>query len=235
MDDKKDQPFMVLKSISKGFNTKEINIEILNQVDFDIHKGESIAIVGPSGIGKSTLLHLLGTLDRPDQGSLFFMGRDLFSMKDEKLALFRNEKIGFVFQFHHLLAGFTAVENVMIPCMIGPGKKNTKKRAKEKAKVILERVGLLHRLFHRVEDLSGGEQQRVAMARALVMEPDLLLADEPTGNLDRKNSQEAHSLLMELNRELGMTLIVVTHNNELAGLMQKKVTIKDGKIVNCEL
>jgi len=231
MDNNKNQPLMRLRSVSKGFNTKDEKIEILNQVDFDIYKGQTIAVVGASGIGKSTFLHVIGTLDRPDSGSLFFQDCDLLSMNDEKLARFRNKKIGFVFQFHHLLSGFTALENVMIPCMIS---RVSRKQAMEKAKTVITRLGLEKRLYHRAEDLSGGEQQRIAMARALVMNPDLLLADEPTGNLDRKNSSEMHGLIMELNHEFGMTLVVVTHNEELAALMQKKVTIKETRIISVD-
>ncbi|MFO7751039.1 MAG: ABC transporter ATP-binding protein [Desulfobacteraceae bacterium] len=230
MDDgHEDSTLLRLDGISKGFHSRDADLDILCNVDFSIGQGETIAVVGASGIGKSTLLHVIGTLDRPDRGELYFKEKELFSMKDEKLALFRNKRIGFVFQFHHLLAGFTALENVMIPCMIAS---ETKKRSRKKAVAVLERMGLAKRLEHRVEDLSGGEQQRVAMARALVMEPDILLADEPTGNLDRKNSKEVHSLLMELNRELGMTLMVVTHNNDLAGLMAKQVTINEGRVVS---
>ncbi|MFO7883656.1 MAG: ABC transporter ATP-binding protein [Desulfobacteraceae bacterium] len=231
MDENRSQPLMRLRSVSKGFNTKEEKIEILNQVDFDIYKGQTIAVVGASGIGKSTFLHVIGTLDRPDSGSLFFQDCDLLSMNDEKLARFRNKKIGFVFQFHHLLSGFTALENVMIPCMIS---RIPRKQAMEKAKTVITRLGLEKRLDHRAEDLSGGEQQRIAMARALVMNPDLLLADEPTGNLDRKNSSEMHRLIMDLNQEFGMTLVVVTHNEDLAALMQKKVTIKETRIISVD-
>ncbi len=222
-----NQPLMTLSNISKGFNTTSLRIEILEQSDFDIFRGETIAVVGSSGIGKSTLLNIIGTLDRPDSGKLFFKNQDLFSLSDDKLARFRNSQIGFVFQFHYLLQGFTALENVLIPGLIA---QKNKKTIEKRALNMLERVGLELRSSHRVEDLSGGEQQRVALARALVMEPKLLLADEPTGNLDQKNSESVHYLLDELNKELGMTVIVVTHNNELAQMMRRKVTITDGKI-----
>ncbi len=221
-------PLMVLKEVGRLFETGSSTLEILKDVNLNIYKGESIAVVGPSGIGKSTLLHILGTLDRPDYGSIRFQSQDLLSLTSEKLAFFRNKKIGFVFQFHHLLQGFTAMENVIIPCLLD---KIPKKKAMIAAQAILERVGLTQRLFHRAEELSGGEQQRVALARAIVMKPDMLLADEPTGNLDIKNSTQVHNLLMELNQELDMTLIVVTHNNELANLMKKRITIKDCKVV----
>ena len=238
MDNGAREILMAMESISKGFNIagtrgdmgkgEDTRLEILNNVNFNIYKGDTIAIVGNSGIGKSTLLHIIGTLDKPDKGKIFFMGKELFSMGDEKLAFFRNTKIGFVFQFHHLLQGFTATENVMIPCMLN---KKKKQEARESAKAVLSRVGLGQRLFCRIEELSGGEQQRVALARALVTNPAMLLADEPTGNLDQKNTDEVHELLMDLNKELGMTMVVVTHNAGLADLMEKKVTIDKGRVV----
>lgn len=220
-----------LKGITRTFKSSSADIDILKNVNFEIYRGESIAVIGASGTGKSTLLHIVGTLDRPNQGRLFFENKDLFSLCEEELARFRNSKIGFVFQFHHLLQGFSAIENVMVPGMISnlPRKKNI-----IDSEAILERVGLRHRIHHRAEDLSGGEQQRVALARALVMKPDILLADEPTGNLDKQNSIQVHNLLVELNRELGMTLMVVTHNSDLAALMDKRVTILDCKIVDVE-
>ena len=219
---------MSLQDVSKTFYSKASKIEILNKADFDIFQGETIAVVGPSGIGKSTLLNLIGTLDKPDSGNFFFKDSDLSLYNDDKLACFRNFTIGFVFQFHYLLQGFSSLENVMMPGLIAHG---NKKKVEKTALNMLERVGLSSRVSHRVEDLSGGEQQRVALARALVMEPAILLADEPTGNLDQANSESVHGLIDELNRELGMTVIVVTHNNKLAGMMTRNVTIMDGKIV----
>lgn len=222
------KPLITLDSVSKCFYSNLSKIEILNNASFNIYKGETIAVVGSSGIGKSTLLNIIGTLDKPDSGKIFFQDNDLFSYGDEKIAGFRNSKIGFVFQFHYLLQGFSALENVMIPGLIA----HKKKKIVEKSAIsMLERVGLQLRVSHRVEDLSGGEQQRVALARALVMEPDILLADEPTGNLDQKNSESVHALIDELNRELGMTVIVVTHNNELARIMGRRVTLTEGKII----
>jgi lipoprotein-releasing system ATP-binding protein len=221
-------PLISLCDVSKSFLSKTSKIEILDKADFKIFQGETIAVVGSSGIGKSTLLNLIGTLDKPDAGKFFFQKNDLSLYSDEKLAEFRNLKIGFVFQFHYLLQGFSALENVMMPGLIAH--KNKKKVVKS-ALNMLERVGLSPRTSHRVEDLSGGEQQRVALARALVMKPAILLADEPTGNLDTANSESVHGLINELNIELGMTVIVVTHNNKLASMMQKNVTIKEGKII----
>lgn len=221
------EPIITLEGISKTFNGRTAPVTILNGADIKIYRGETIAVVGASGIGKSTLLNVIGTLDRPDSGRVVFREKDLLTFGDDHLARFRNENIGFVFQFHYLLQGFTALENVMMPGLIaGMSKKTIEKQAIN----MLERVELKMRLRHRAEDLSGGEQQRVALARALVMSPDLLLADEPTGNLDEQNSDRVHSLLRELNRELGMTIVVVTHNSELAGMMDKKVTLKDGLI-----
>ena len=220
---------MSIQNVSKFFNSKASKIEILDSANFEIFKGETIAVVGSSGIGKSTLLNLIGTLDKPDEGKLFFKNNDLSLYNDEKLAYFRNQKIGFVFQFHYLLQGFSAKENVMMPGLIAHIKKN---QIEKTALNMLERVGLSSRSSHRVEDLSGGEQQRVALARALVMEPEILLADEPTGNLDQTNSESVHTLIEELNRELGMTVIVVTHNNKLAQMMHRNVTIQAGKIIS---
>ncbi len=227
-DGERHLPLISLKGVSKTFKSATSDLEILKNVSFDIYRGESIAIMGASGTGKSTLLHILGTLDNPDQGTLFFQNQNLLSMTPDALANFRNKKIGFVFQFHHLLQGFTAMENVLIPCMI---QKMSPKKSSIASEEILERVGVKHRLHHRAEDLSGGEQQRVALARALVLKPDILLADEPTGNLDIQNSLQVHHLLVDLNLEMKMTMVVVTHNSELAKLMGKNVTIRDSKVV----
>jgi lipoprotein-releasing system ATP-binding protein len=202
-------------------------VQVLRDLDFDLMAGETIAIIGASGIGKSTLLHILGTLDRPDSGSLSFSGENLFDYPDIRLAKFRNESIGFVFQFHHLLPEFSALENTMMPAFIQGW---SKLRAVEAATEILVRVGLKERLNYRVGKLSGGEQQRVALARALVLKPPVLLADEPTGNLDRANSEQVHRLLLELNAEIGMTLVVVTHNLELAARMSRRVTLSEGRL-----
>ena len=224
-------PLISIRNLHKSFNSSGSRIDILTDVNADLTVGETLAVVGPSGIGKSTLLHILGTLDRPDKGKVLFKGEDVFTFDDAKLAIFRNKSIGFVFQFHHLLPEFTALENAMMPALINGYSKNQSLRAAEN---ILVRVGLQDRLSHRVVKLSGGEQQRVALARALVLKPDILLADEPTGNLDKKNSEQVHDLLWELNQELGMTLVVVTHNMELAHFMARRVTIIDGQLVETD-
>jgi len=223
-----DRSFIVGRKICKGFDNSGARIEILKAVDFDIDAGETLAVVGASGIGKSTFLNILGTLDRADSGRLLFNGEDVFLYDDEKLAAFRNTSVGFVFQFHHLLPEFSALENTMMPGLI---QGFSKIHAETCAEEILTRVGLKDRLGHRVGELSGGEQQRVALARALVLRPNILLADEPTGNLDKRNSAKSHDLLMELNREFKMTLVVVTHNMELATFMSRRITISDGRLV----
>jgi lipoprotein-releasing system ATP-binding protein len=218
--------------LHKSFQSNaSLRIDILRGIAFELQAGETLAIVGASGIGKSTLLHILGTLDRPDDGCIMFEDLDVFAMNAERLAGFRNRSIGFVFQFHHLLPEFTALENVMMPAMIDGHPRPT---ARRRAHDLLSRVGLSQRLAHRVTQLSGGEQQRVALARALVQKPPLLLADEPTGNLDRRNGESIHRLLMDLNRELNMTLVVVTHNPELAELMDRRVTITEGRLVELD-
>jgi lipoprotein-releasing system ATP-binding protein len=215
------------RNLCKSFTNGGTSIDILRDLNFDMSAGDTVAIVGASGIGKSTLLHILGTLDRPDSGQLLFKGEDVFSYDDVTLARFRNKSVGFVFQFHHLLPEFNAVENTMMPALIGGASKTNAIRTAED---LLVRVGLKDRLHHRVGKLSGGEQQRVALARALVLKPAVLLADEPTGNLDESNSERIHSLLIELNQEFSMTLVVVTHNSQLASFMSRRVTIADGKL-----
>jgi lipoprotein-releasing system ATP-binding protein len=215
------------RDLSKSFQNGGVRIDVLQGVNLDLEIGETVAIVGASGIGKSTLLHILGTLDRPDSGILEFQGEDVFQYNDFKLAQFRNRTIGFVFQFHHLLPEFSALENAMMPALINGFDKPDAVNAAEE---ILVRVGLQERLHLRVGKLSGGEQQRVALARALVLKPAILLADEPTGNLDSANSDQVHQLILELNRELSMALVVVTHNMELASYMSRSVTIVDGRL-----
>ena len=222
-------PLIRVCNIQKSFQSSaSLRIDILRGIAFDLQAGETLAIVGASGIGKSTLLHILGTLERPDDGRLLFEEQDVFAMNADRLAAFRNRAVGFVFQFHHLLPEFTTLENVMMPALINGHSRDT---ARNRARRLLTRVGLSQRLSHRVTQLSGGEQQRVALARALVQKPSLLLADEPTGNLDRQNGASIHGLLMDLNRELNMTLVVVTHNPELADLLDRRVTIAEGRLV----
>jgi len=184
--------------------------------------------VGASGVGKSTLLHILGTLERPSAGKVHWEGADVFALDDRSLAAFRNRKVGFVFQFHHLLAEFNALENVMMPALIA---RLPQLAAREQAEAILVRVGLKERLTHRVSTLSGGEQQRVAVARALVLKPEVLLADEPTGNLDPKSGSRVQELILELNRERGLTSVIVTHNLEMARVLDRQITLLEGKAV----
>jgi lipoprotein-releasing system ATP-binding protein len=200
-------------------------LPILWDIDLSLAPGDMVAVVGASGVGKSTFLQILGTLDLPTSGSIQFDGEELTTMSSARLAEFRNRRIGFVFQFHHLLPEFTALENVMMPALI---QRIPVERSRTMARDILGRVGLSHRLTHRPSELSGGEQQRVALARAMVLEPSLLLADEPTGNLDRSTGEAIHNLFLELNRERGSTLLVVTHNPELAALMPRRLRMVDG-------
>lgn len=221
-------PLIHAQRISKSFISNGNRVDVLDGVDLAIYPGDSLAIVGASGVGKSTLLHILGTLERPTAGRLWWDGTEVFSFNDESLAAFRNRRIGFVFQFHHLLPEFDALENVMMPALIA---RLPRQQAQERAEAILVQVGLQDRLHHRVGALSGGEQQRVAVARALVMAPDVLLADEPTGNLDPRIGRQIHELLAQLNREKGLTTVVVTHNLELAKLLAYQITIRDGKVI----
>ena len=200
-------------------------IEVLKGIDLAIGAGEMVAVVGSSGAGKSTLLHVLGTLDQPSGGSIRYDGTDVTRMSPARLADFRNHTIGFVFQFHHLLPEFTALENVAMPALIAG---EARDYAYGRAQKLLDRVGLAQRVTHRPGELSGGEQQRVALARALIMEPRVLLADEPTGNLDTHTGEEIHGLVVELNRERGMTMLVVTHNADLAARMPRRVRMVDG-------
>jgi lipoprotein-releasing system ATP-binding protein len=221
-------PLIQARNLEKTFYSNGNRVEVLSGVDLDIFPGDSLAIVGASGVGKSTLLHIIGTLERPTAGQIFWYEEEVFALNDEQLAAFRNRKIGFVFQFHHLLPEFNALENVMLPGLIA---RLPKTEALARAEAILVQVGLRDRMHHRVGALSGGEQQRVAVARALVMEPDVLLADEPTGNLDPRIGRQIHDLLVRLNQEKGLTTVVVTHNLELADLLSCQITIKDGKVI----
>lgn len=203
-------------------------LEVLKGVDIEISRGEMVSIVGSSGAGKSTLLHILGTLDKADSGSIWLNEQQVDLLKGEKLSAFRNRHIGFVFQFHHLLPEFSAIENVCIPGWIaGTPKKNVEKRAAE----LLDLLGLSDRMEHKPNQLSGGEQQRVAVARALINQPAIIFADEPTGNLDSTNARELHSLFGTLRQQFQQTFLIVTHNEELAGLSDRVLHMKDGRIV----
>jgi len=218
-------PLLQVKELYKHFGSGERCVEVLRGIDLTIWAQESISVVGASGVGKSTLLHILGTLERPSAGEVSYEGINVFGYQEAQLAAYRNRTIGFVFQFHHLLSEFTALENSMLPALIG---RKSKKESRDRAESVLDLVGLGHRMLHRVGELSGGEQQRVALARALILSPKILLADEPTGNLDTKSSRKIHELLLRLNQEQKVSLVVVTHNMELAGMMQRQLQIKDG-------
>jgi lipoprotein-releasing system ATP-binding protein len=205
------------------------DLAVLKGIDLEINKGEVVAIVGASGAGKSTLLHILGTLDTPDKGKVFIQDKDVFSQSSKNLAAFRNKSIGFVFQFHNLLPEFTAIENVMIPGLIGQGEE---KQVRERASSLLAMLGLNERKDHKPSELSGGEQQRVAVARAMINSPDLILADEPSGNLDSQNAIDLHNLFFRLRKDVGQTFVIVTHNQELARMSDRKIELKDGRIKN---
>ena len=209
--------------------TKKTKLEVLKSISLEIEKNKISVIIGASGAGKSTLLHLLGGLDRPDKGKVFFDGKNIFDFSDEKLARFRNKNIGFVFQFHHLLPEFTAIENVAIPQMIqGISLSNALKKAEE----LIASVGLIERINHKPAELSGGEQQRVAVARALANDPSIIFTDEPTGNLDSANSEAIHQIIVDLRDKYNKTFVIVTHNNNLVKLADKVFEMKDGNIIN---
>lgn len=216
-----------LKNIHKSFTLNGNIINVLSGIDFIVKQGDSIAIIGASGAGKSTLMNIMGTLDPPSHGTVLFEGQDVWNMEESRLCHIRNHEIGFVFQFHHLLPEFNALENTMMPALIS---RSDTKAAGEKAIRILKDVGLGDRLRHRVGELSGGEQQRVAIARALIMGPKILLADEPTGNLDRITGEEIIDMLVRIKEEQGLSLVIVTHNQRLAEKMSKTLEIVDGRI-----
>lgn len=220
-------PVYEFNDVGKSFAGGDECLEIFSGINLKVAKGEALAIVGASGSGKSTLLHLMGALDKPTSGEIFFYGRNLAEMDTLEQAHFRNKSLGFVFQFHHLLPEFSALENVAMPGLIGGGKKDA---VFPQAKNLLERVGLSHRLDSRPATLSGGERQRAAIARALLMRPEVILADEPTGNLDENTGMQVGQLLFELNRELDMTMVIVTHNQDLAARMDRALELRAGAL-----
>jgi lipoprotein-releasing system ATP-binding protein len=220
-----DNPIIELYGVVKNYQRATNTVKVLKGLKLTINKGESVAVMGSSGVGKSTLLQIMGALDKPTEGSVTVKGKMLTQMDSNELADFRNRSVGFVFQFHHLLNEFTALENTAMPLLVSGRKKSS---AIKKAKVLLEKFGLSERFEHRTGELSGGEQQRVALARALVMEPEILLADEPTGNLDVETGNMVGELLVNLNNDFGLTTVIATHNPELASKMDRIVRLIDG-------
>lgn len=222
-----NKPLLECRSITHVYQEGKLETPVLRGVDLSVYTGEMLAVVGSSGSGKSTLLHLLGALDTPSDGQVLYRGEDIHHWDSRKQALFRNRELGFVYQFHHLLSEFSALENAAMPLLIGGA---SVADASEKAAAMLARVGLSHRLNHRPSELSGGERQRVAIARALVGDPSLVLADEPTGNLDHASALSVYELLCELNRELGTAFVVVTHDLNLAAKLHRRVTLVSGQM-----
>ena len=212
-----------VKNIHKSFGT----LEVLKGVNLTVEKGEIVSIIGKSGAGKTTLLQIIGTLDKPDSGSVVIDGVDVFALKEKELANFRNRHIGFIFQFHQLLPEFNALENVMMPALIA---RQPEKEAEARATQLLSELGLSERLKHKPNELSGGEKQRVAAARAMMMSPDVILADEPSGSLDESNKKELHKLLLQMREQYGQTIIIVTHDKELADISNRVIEMRDGRI-----
>ena len=223
---------VVLKvdSVSKTYQQGSFQVPVLREVSFEVQRGEQIAIVGASGSGKSTLLHLLGGLDTPSSGQVMIDGQNLAQLNEVQRGQLRNQKVGFVYQFHHLLPEFTALENVMMPLII---RRVATKLSRDKASTLLEQVGLAHRFDHKPAELSGGERQRAAIARALIIEPVCLLADEPTGNIDRQNAKNIQDLMTNLDREFAVSLVVATHDLELAASIDRVLTLENGHINRC--
>ncbi|WP_146532787.1 ABC transporter ATP-binding protein [Rubripirellula reticaptiva] len=228
MNDNSSSPSLIVKNLSKSFATGDDRLVVLSNLNLELSSGDSLAVVGPSGSGKSTLLQILGTLDRPDSGTVMIDGADPFALSDDKLARFRNEKVGFIFQDHHLLPQLTVIENVLVPSL-AQGKSSASDVAR--ATELLDEVGLSSRLGHLPSELSGGERERVAIARALLMQPRLILADEPTGNLDRKTADSVTELLLRLQSSVGAILITVTHSESLAAAMNERKELVDGGLV----
>lgn len=224
-----NEPLLEVSNLCKSYGGGEQRVDVLKGISLSLGKGETVALLGASGAGKSTLMHIIGALDRPTSGSVLYAGENIFAKSESQLAIFRNTAIGFVFQFHHLLPEFTALENVMMPALIN---RVPRHEAALLAQSILEEVGLGHRVTHKPGELSGGEQQRVAVARALVMKPQLLLADEPTGNLDMGTSESIHQLFEDLHTRRGLSLLVVTHNERLAVRTMRQIRMLDGRIQN---
>lgn len=212
-----------LRDIQKSFG----DLKVLKGIDLEIHEKEIVSIVGPSGSGKTTLLQIMGTLDKPDQGSIEIKGKKIDGLKDRELAIFRNQEIGFIFQFHQLLPEFTAVENIMMPALIGG---LSKSKAQDRAMELLDLLGLKERTEHKPNELSGGEKQRVAVARALINDPAVVLADEPSGSLDTQNKEELHQLFFDLRDQLGQTFVIVTHDEKLAQLTDRTIHLIDGQL-----
>jgi lipoprotein-releasing system ATP-binding protein len=221
------RPFVRIEGLGKTYLMGEKRLEVLRGIDLEIDQGELVALTGPSGAGKSTFLHLLGTLDMPTRGRILYEGEDVFQRGEEGLATFRNETVGFVFQSHHLLPEFTALENTAMPALI---RRLPRAEARRRAAEMLAHVGLGDRVDHKPGELSGGEQQRVALARALSLSPRLLLADEPTGNLDPQTAEGIHALLADLNARLGITAVVVTHNERLAAGLPRRLRLVEGRL-----
>ncbi|WP_457622612.1 ABC transporter ATP-binding protein [Persephonella sp.] len=215
------------QNLKKVYFLEGVQIDALKGVDLEIYEGEMVALMGPSGSGKSTLLHLVGGIDVPTEGKVLIHGVDIFSMNEKKLARFRNENIGFVFQFHYLLPEFTALENVMLPVQI-----YSKEDAEVKARNILEKLGLSHRIFHKPSQMSGGEQQRVAIARAIVNQPSVIIADEPTGNLDTRNTEIVMKIFREMNDKDNVTIIIATHDMDVANYCKRTIYLRDGILVD---